>query len=301
MNKLPQIGIGTWQVTLDEVKVVVQAAHEAGYKHIDTAQVYNNEYQIGQAFKELNINPSDFYITSKVHPSNYRLHTYKSVQESLRRLGIKKLNLMLLHAPLPLTRMEDIITGYKELMRAKKDGLVDEIGVSNFTVDILEAIKAATGTYPPYNQIVLSPNTRLIDIEEFCKAKGIGLTGYSTLRSYFNPNVYYENSGMNNKQKAYVEGLAKNHHKNVGQILSKWAIQSGYHIIPKSVKPKRIKSNILVTDFTLTDEEMKTLDSWNNYSTDKMFAIFSRQLEDQEKSYEELTNDGLLFDKNFIR
>ena len=166
-------------------------------------------------------------------------------------------------------------------------------------MNFLEIIKKETGEYPYNNQMVFSPLTILEDVEAFCKEKGITLTGYSILRPYFNPNPRYEGSGMSDTQKQRVDQLAAKYKKDVGQILSKWALQQGYHIIPKSITPSRIKSNILLDDFELTKEEVNELRSWNVYTTKKMFDDFSVFLENQSESYEQLTEKGFLFDKKY--
>ena len=135
MKEFPKIGFGTWQIKDEDVEKSIATAIEAGYKHIDTAQIYNNEYAIGKALEKLGKNNGEIFITTKIFPSNYRLFTYKSIQESIRRLRVKKIDLVLLHAPLTINRAADVVTAYKELIRARKDGLVDRIGVSNFNIE----------------------------------------------------------------------------------------------------------------------------------------------------------------------
>ncbi len=298
IKDIPKVGLGTWLLTdRDELKGSIKSAIESGYKHIDTAQVYNNEFQIGEILKELKVDMKDLFITSKVVPLNYE-HTIESTKESLRRLQMKQIDLMILHAAF----YKDLnIKAFKDLVQLQKDGLVRHIGVSNFSIEALEEIHEATGVWPYINQVVLSPITRAIDLEKFCMDKGIKLVGYSIMRPYFEPNPFFENSGFTDDQKAVVETIAKSHKKDVGQVLNKWALQLGYHVIPKSSKAERVASNFLLNDFELTEEEMKTINSFNKFDDTKYAAFIDKwkEMYGDEKTIREMIKTGLLFDKNF--
>ena len=127
MKEMPKVGLGTYLLEHKDVDGAIKAAMDSGYKLVDTAQIYNNEYQIGEALKKYNY--KDVWITSKVYPANYGEHTLTSVKESVKRLG-REIDLMLLHGP--IDEDEKNIEAYKELMKAREMGLVKNIGVSNF-------------------------------------------------------------------------------------------------------------------------------------------------------------------------
>lgn len=278
IKDIPKIGLGTWEIRgKNNVYPVVKAAIKTGYTHIDTANIYRNEKAIGDALKRINADKSKLFITSKVMNLDYQGNApKKAVNRSLKRLGVDQIDLMLLHTP--FSKDKNIVNAYKKLMEAREEGKVRLIGVSNFSVKNLELIKEATGEYPYVNQIVAAPTVRRVEVEEFCKEKGIKLTAYSTLRAYFNPNTFYPESGMNDEQKEYVNKLAKKHKRDIGQILSRWAIQNGYTVIPKSIKPDRVKTNFKVEGFQLTKEEMKKLNSWNSLEDDQIMQNFEKAI-----------------------
>ena len=297
IENMPKVGLGTWEVRKKDVKPAIEAALKAGYKHIDTAQLYRNEKVIGKSLKELNVNREELFITSKIAPFDYKGQaTYKAVKRSLKFLQIEQLDLMLLHAPYNRQGKEGRINAYKNLMKAREEGLVRKIGVSNFNVEHLKEIKEATGEYPYMNQIVLSPTVRRTEVEKFCNDNGILLTGYSTLRSYFNPNPFYPGSGMTEEQKEYINELAKKYNKNAGQVLAKWSLDQGYHIIPKSTKPSRVISNFDIHDFDLTEEENEKLNSWNTLEDDAIMKKF-----DDTMSGFAMIVAGLLWKAGLIR
>ena len=269
INELPKVGLGTWQVTKQQVLTeIIGSAYKAGYRHIDTAILYMNEKQIGKAIIENKIDRKKLFITSKIWNIDFKgQRAYKAVLRSLKKLQTNYLDLMLLH--IPAGKSKDRINAYKNLIQARKDKLVNKIGVSNFNIEQLKEIKKETGEYPYCNQIILTPTTRRIELEKFCKKNKIILTGYSTLRSYFDKNAYYPDSGMNDEQKKYVDNIADKYKKNVGQVLSKWALQNGYHIIPKSTKSKRVISNFDLNDFELNKAELDKLNSFNNLISDE--------------------------------
>ncbi len=278
-----EIGLGTWLITeYEELKLAIKTALEAGYRTIDTAQVYDNEAKIGSILKEMNVDTNELFIITKVSPINYRYHTTKSVLQSLENLQIESIDLVLLHAEL---ETEDNLKAYKELIKLKEKGLVKNIGLSNFSQEGIEALVKATGMVPYCNQIVCSPTTRPEKLEKYCKEQDILLMGYSILKPYYTPNPFYQASGMSEEEKNIIEDIASKYNSSVSQVLNGWALYNGYHIIPKSTKPERIKENYNINidfeeeDITkinsmnkLTAEEYKLLvESWKTYiSEDQM-------------------------------
>lgn len=264
IKQMPKVAFGTWMIqNPEDIKAVIPAALETGYKHIDTAQLYFNEEFIGEALKNSGFKREDYWLTTKVWVHNFRHHAYESVEWSLKRLQTDYVDTMLLHA---MASKEDTIHAYKELMRAREDGLIRFIGVSNFSIEMLEAIKEATGEFPMYNQIIASVKQRITELEEFCKANGITLMGYSSIRPYYEPNNYYSEAGLTDEEKKVVDGIADKHNTSPAMILIKWAYDHDYVVLPKSTKVERVKSNFKLLDVKLDKEDMETLDKLNAYT-----------------------------------
>ena len=263
INKMPQVALGTWQITnKDEIMQVVPAALEAGYKHIDTAQLYFNEEFIGEALKNSKFKREDYWITTKVWTNNFRYHTYESVKHSLKKLQTTYIDAMLLHA---MVDPKDVIIAYGELIKAREEGLVRTIGVSNFSIEMLELIKKEFNEYPAYNQILSSVKQRVTELEEFCKKNDITLMGYSSIRPYYNPNKFFPESSLTDDEKKIIDKIAKEHNTTPALVLLRWSYNHGYVILPKSANADRVKSNFKVTELNLTKENMKELDSLNVY------------------------------------
>lgn len=292
-NELPKIGLGTWLMTdFDELHTSIKAALESGYHHIDTAQVYNNEYDIGLLLKELAVNRSDLFLTTKIAPANYQNYVKKSVEESLRRLQTNYLDLVLLHAEVEESLNE---MAYTSLLDLKKAGVIRHVGVSNFSITGIQKLIAATDEKPYCNQIVCSPTTRPVELEKYCLVNGIHLTGYSILKPYFTPNPFYPTSGLTDREKEQLNHLCQNYSVSIGQLLNKWALTHGYHIIPKSSNPARVKENSSL-DFELNATDMAIIDEMNRFSADQYKALVQEW--DKQLTPEQLKN-GLLYDKHF--
>lgn len=263
MNK---IGLGTWQLTdYEEMNAVVKAAIETGYRTIDTAQVYENEEMLGAIFEELNINTDDLFITTKISPINYRKHTTKSLVKSLKKLKLDKIDLVLLHAEID---KKDNLQAYKELLELQDKGIIKYVGVSNFSIEGIEDLIDATGKVPYCNQIVCSPTTRALELEEYCKEKNIALVGYSILKPYYAPNPYYAESGLSQDEKVIIDNLALKYNVNVGQLLNGWALQNGYHIIPKSSKVERVHENYNCK-IRIDNDDMNIINEMNKLTSEK--------------------------------
>lgn len=263
MNK---IGLGTWLITdYEELKETIKAANEFGYRTLDTAQVYNNEEMIGNIFEQLELNTDEWFITTKVTPLNYKNFTTKSVMESLKRLKIKTIDLVLLHAEIDL---ENSLRAYEELLELKNQGIIKNVGLSNFSIETIKILIEKTGEKPYCNQIVCSPTTRPIQLEEYCKENDIKLVGYSIMKPYFGANPFYENSEMTNKEKEMINQISSEYNISVAQLLNGWALQNGYYIIPKSTKKDRIYEN-LNSKINLNPEHMDVLNNMNRLNTEQ--------------------------------
>lgn len=264
IKELPLVGLGTWLLTdFDELKSSIKAAIDTGYQHIDTAQVYNNEYDIGIILKELEIDPSKLFLTTKVTPVNYQKYVKESVYESLRRLQVDSINLVLLHAEAAEESLNS--SAYKELLELQAAGIIQHVGVSNFSIKGIQTLIAETGKVPYCNQIVCSPTTRSLDLEKYCQTQGIKLTGYSIIKPYFSPNPFYPESALTSAEKEQLDQLCENYSVSIAQLLNKWAIQHGYHVIPKSANPKRVRENFEL-DFEISETDMLLMDRMNRFT-----------------------------------
>ena len=284
-NKIPIIGYGTWLLEGKDTLASIQGAIDAGYKHIDTAQIYNNEYEIGQVIAKNK--RENLFITSKIWPINYLHYTRKSIVESLRRLKLTYLDLMLLHWP--INNHDEInVHAFKELINAKNEGYIKSIGVSNFKIDQLKTLYKMTGEWPTINQIIFNPKIQSDKLIKFCKSKGIVVEGYSLLRPLFSPRKY--SGKFTQKEIEYINLIASKYNKKPAQIIIRWALQRGIVVFPKSKNLERIQENINVFDFELSSSEMKMINNMKETNNDE-------QIDNKELDLD--FDKGLLFEKHF--
>ena len=296
-NEIPRFGYGTWLLKDKDVKIGIEGALDNGYIHIDTAQIYNNEYDIGQVLSSYD--RDKIFITSKVWTINFKKYTEISIVESLRRLNIKYIDLMLLHWPCR-NDQEYIYNAYKGLMDARKNGLVKSIGVSNFSIEDLQKIYDKFGEWPVVNQIIMSPKVQSNELVKFCQERNIIIEGYSLLRIFFtsatDPDFakeFSKNTGrFIESEIKYLNNLSEKYQKTVPQIILKWALQRDFVIFPKSTKPSRIKENANIFDFSLDSTEINTINEMNAKSNKK-------QTDEQIKDFDFDFEKGLLFEKHF--
>ncbi|CAM9133071.1 aldo/keto reductase [Mycoplasma marinum] len=270
IKQMPNIALGTWTIEEPEIiEGIVTAALKNGYKHIDTAQAYSNERAIGDALKKLDIPREEYWLTSKIHPLNYRNHASHSIKVSLEKLQTGYLDAMLLHAS--DSRKSNEIA-YKEMLVAREQGLIKNIGVSNFGIKQLEALKEDVGEYPKYNQIASSVKVRTIELETFCKKNNIELMGYSSIRPYFNNQGY----PLKDEERKIIDELAAKYNVGPALILLSYVSQNGYVILPQSTKPARVIQNFGVTNIKLTDEEMNILNDMVEYGDKQALEEYTR-------------------------
>ena len=251
---IPAIGLGTWLIDNEKVKDVVKNAISLGYRHIDTAQAYGNEEGIGKALKELNINRSDIYITSKVKAEikNYK-DAKASIDESLGKLGVSYIDLMLIHCPQPWDELgkpyryeKENIEVWKALTEAYQEGKVKAIGVSNFNIHDLENIMNNSDIKPMVNQVSCSPLNSPLDLIKYCKDHDIIFEAYS-------PLAHGRAAGFEK-----VEMLSNKYHKSFAQISLKYVESLDVVILPKASSLDHLKNN-LDLDFEMTKEDLDLL------------------------------------------
>lgn len=242
-RSIPQLGLGVWQASNDEAARAVQAALQAGYRHVDTAAIYNNESGVGQGIKAGGIKRDELFITTKVwNDSQGHDSALRAMDQSLRRLGLDYVDLYLIHWPAP--RKGLYAETWKALVKLKEQGLAKSIGVSNFTAEHLDKVIKDTGVTPVLNQIELHPRFQQQALRAAHAAKGMLTESWSPL-----------GQGQLLKD-ATIAAIARKHGRTPAQIIIRWHIENGLVVIPKSVNPARIKENFDVFGFALDAEDV---------------------------------------------
>ncbi|KAH8920507.1 Aldo/keto reductase [Atractiella rhizophila] len=256
-HSMPVIGLGVFENPNCEEACI--EAFQCGYRHIDTAQIYKNETAVGNAIRKCSLARDEVFITTKLktkfyakRPSGKKPHSYEKtllgVKESLANLGVDYIDLFLIHSP--HGGKDARLKTWEGLEICRKEGKIKSIGVSNYGVHHLREIEM---NYPEtkicVNQIELSPFCQQKDIVQYCRKHEIVVSAYSPLIR-----------GQNHDHPILTD-IAKRNNATVAQVLIRWSLQKGYNPLPKSATPSRIKENFDVFNFTLSEEDMKTLDT----------------------------------------
>lgn len=246
---IPQLGFGVFQIDPEQTADTVQAAFDAGYRHIDTAQMYGNEAEVGTAIKNSGLSRDELWITTKCNNSNHgRVEAQAALDESLGKLGLDHVDLYLIHWPLP--GKDRFVETWKGFEEAKADGKVRSIGVSNFQEHHLQRLLDETGTTPSVNQIELHPHMQQMAVRSVDRRLGIATEAWSPI-----------GQGQGLLDAPELEGIATKHGKSPAQVVLRWHIQLGNIIFPKSVTPARIEENFALFDFELSDEEVSSINA----------------------------------------
>lgn len=245
---IPAFGLGTFRLKDDVVIASVKTALELGYRTIDTAQIYDNEAAVGQAVAESGIERDELFITTKIWIENLsKDKLIPSLKESLQKLRTDYVDLTLVHWPSPndAIAVEEFMSA---LLEAKKQGLTRQIGISNFTIPLMERAIAAVGAENiATNQIELSPYLQNRKVVDWATEHGIHITSYMTL-------------AYGKALKDEVIGrIAAKHNATAAQVILSWAIGEGYAVIPSSTKRENLASNLLALDLHLDAEDKKAI------------------------------------------
>ncbi|AGP43117.1 2,5-didehydrogluconate reductase DkgB [Serratia plymuthica] len=242
---IPAFGLGTFRLQDQVVIDSVSTALELGYRAIDTAQIYENEAAVGQAIAASGIPRDELFITTKIWIANLaKGKLIPSLQESLSKLQTTYVDLTLIHWPSPNGEVP-VAEFMAELLEAKKLGLTRQIGVSNFTLDLMQqAIDALGAEQIATNQVELSPYLQNRQVVEFAQQHGIAITSYMTLA--------YGKA----LQDETIKAIAARRNATPAQVILAWALQLGYAVIPSSTRRENLASNLLAQQLTLTAEEM---------------------------------------------
>ncbi|WP_211287809.1 aldo/keto reductase [Petrotoga mexicana] len=244
--KIPWLGYGTYKAHGDELIEGVKYALSIGYRLIDTAEMYENEEEIGKAIRQSKIPRDEIFITSKVWNTNQGFEsTLNSFENSLKRLGTDYLDLYLIHWPVSGKYIET----WKALEKLYKEGRVRAIGVSNFLIHHLQDIINNCEITPMVNQVEFHPYLLQRDLLDYCQRNKIQLEAWSPLMRGRVLNI------------SQIVDIANKYKKTPAQIVLRWDLQHGVVTIPKSVHKERIKENADIFDFELTEEEMKIIDN----------------------------------------
>ncbi len=248
-TEIPSIGLGTWQLTGPECLHAIKTALKIGYRHIDTAEMYMNESEIGQVIRESTIPRDQLFITSKAWQNNLNFErVIKACEISLKRLKTDYLDLYLIHWPDKYLNMKEILRGFKQLYDQKK---IKAFGVSNFTINHLkDVIPICKELDLPIsvNQVEFHPLLYQKELLDFCKENNITITAYSPLAT-----------GKIVKDETIKE-LAIKHDKTPSQISLRWLLSKGIVVIPKASSDIHLQQNIDI-DFTLDQEDIERIDN----------------------------------------
>ena len=245
---VPQFGVGTFRLTGDTVIHSVKTALEVGYRAVDTAQIYANEAEVGQALHESQVNRADIFLTTKIWTENYAADKLiPSLKDSLIKLRTDAVNLSLIHWPAPALGV-NIPELMGHLLEAKKQGLTEYIGVSNFNIELTQqAIDSIGAEQIATNQIELSPYLQNERLATYLKQQNIDVTSYMTLAygKVLNDPI--------------LSDIAAQHQASVAQVTLAWALQKGYAVIPSSTKPAHLMSNLKAQEIRLSQDEMQLI------------------------------------------
>jgi diketogulonate reductase-like aldo/keto reductase len=242
---LPVVGLGTWKLRGDQARAAVKAALGAGYRHIDTATMYGNERDIGQAIAEDGVGRDDIFIVTKLRPSDIG-QAENVLRRSLRALRTDRVDLWLLHWP--PSRAGESRQGWNELRRMRDAGLARAIGVSNYSLAQIDDLADATGETPAVNQVHWDPLRHSADVLAGHHERGVVMEGYSPLKS-----ISFENPTL--------AEIAEAHQASVAQVVLRWHLAHGIVVIPKSAHQDRIAANIDLFGFDLGDADIAAIDA----------------------------------------
>jgi len=268
---IPLIGLGTYAG--ENFEILLKAALDIGYRHLDTAKVYKNEKQIGkvlaEVFKEGKIKREDLFITTKIW-NDPNLDTFEAMKESLRDLNVDYVDLLLNHWPIGVpsadkTKMvaKPLHVFWKEIERCHKEGLCKAVGVSNFGCQALMDLLTFAEIKPVVNQLEASPYLTQVDLINWCQKIGVQVIAYSPLcrggtdvKEVFGDIVDIFNDPV-------LKEIAAKHKRSIAQVVLNFMVKRGIAVIPKSSNPARLKDNFNCLDFELDEEDKKRIFALN--------------------------------------
>ncbi|TFC80736.1 aldo/keto reductase [Cryobacterium sp. TmT2-59] len=243
---IPQLGLGVYKIADAAAADAVQVALEAGYRHIDTAALYENETGVGQGIARSGLPREDVFVTTKVWNDRHGTEeTLRAFDESLARLGLDYVDLYLIHWPAP--RQNRYVEAYRALETLRADGRARSIGVSNFHTHHLDRLLAETDVVPAINQVELHPWLQQSAVRAYDTARGILTEAWSPLA---------RGRAIGDET---LDGIGAKYGKSAAQVVIRWHLELGTVVIPKSVTPSRIRENLDVFDFALDPQDLAAI------------------------------------------
>ncbi len=241
--EIPALGFGTWKITGSDAARMVEAALKAGYRHIDTARIYNNEAEVGEGLRYGGVAREDYFLTTKIWIDDFKAaDLQRAAEASLKRLGVDQVDLLLLHWPNPNVPLAETI---KALNAVKAQGLTRAIGVSNFTTALIEEAVALSDAPLATNQVEYHPYLSQTAVKAALDRNGMALTAYSPLAQ----GLLLDDPTL--------QSIGAAHGKTVSQIALRWLVQQpGVVAIPKTASAERAAQNLQIFDFALSQQEM---------------------------------------------
>ena len=271
---VPQLALGTWLIQPDDKAAeAVRTALELGYRHIDTAQAYSNERGVGEGIRGSGIPREQIFVTSKVEAEHKSYAAAAaSIDESLMKLGLDYIDLMLIHSPQPWEEVNQsdnrYIEGNRQVWKALEDALgagkLRSIGISNFLIEDVENLWPAAEIKPMVNQVLCHISNTPLELIQYCQNKGIVVEAYS-------PVAHGE--ALKNEK---IAAMAEKYGVSVPQLCIRYDLQLGMIVLPKTVNPEHMKANAAV-DFVISDQDMeilKNMEKIKDYGEHSSFAVF---------------------------
>ena len=277
--KMPQLGYGVYQISKDECERCVRDALKIGYRHIDTAQSYFNEEEVGSAIVKSGVPREEIFLTTKVWVEHYGYETTKkSVLESMRKLQTNYIDLVLLHQP-----FSDVYGAWRALEDMYADGKIRAIGISNFYPDRMVDLCSFSRIKPMVNQVETHPFNQQIEAQKWMEKYGVQIEAWAPFGEgrgglFTNPTI---------------AEIAKKYDKSVAQVILRWELQRGIVVIPKSVHIDRMEQNFNVFDFALSQEDLQTLasldkkeSSFFSHTDPNMVEWFAKMVEERKTNHD---------------
>jgi 2,5-diketo-D-gluconate reductase A len=249
-HPIPQLGFGVYQVRPEDTARAVSLAFEVGYRHIDTAEMYGNEREVGEAFRASGLDRADVFVTSKLSNASHRPDdARRAFDTTLSALGFDSIDLFLIHWPLPTLYDGDFVSTWKTLEEFHRDGRARSIGVSNFQVEHLERLADEADVVPAVNQVELHPYFQNDGVDAYGRAHGIVTQAWSPIA---------QGAVLDDP---VITGIADRVGRSPAQVVLRWHIQHGRVVFPKSITPARIAENFALFDFRLEPNDVTALDA----------------------------------------
>lgn len=248
-NRIPQLGFGVFQIPAEETAAAVTEALRIGYRHIDTAEMYGNEAEVGDAIRDSGIAREEIFVTSKLNngfhePDDAR----RAFDGTLTALGLDQIDLFLIHWPLPTLYGGDYVSTWRTLEEFQADGRARSIGVSNFQVSHLERLAAEADVAPAVDQIELHPYLQNREVAGYCREQGIAVEAWSPIA---------KGEVADDPE---ITAIAERLGRTPAQVTLRWHLQEGNIVFPKSSSPDRMAENFAIFDFELGPDDIAAIE-----------------------------------------